>query len=362
MDINRHNYEEFFLLYIDKELNAGERKAVEQFIQENPDLREELEMLKQSVFTPEKNLIFTNKQALLHPSSSLITELNYEEYFILYADEQLSPSEKTEVELFVDRNPHLMQDFQLHKQLKLAPEEINFPAKEGLYKRQGSKVVSLPWVRFAAAAMILLIAGSVWLEKTKPTNATAQTEPKKTNSETSHPKLVEARANIEDQQKEARSTTLDQLVKEPGIAPKNITERKKKADKNPTIKVEEKTEYLVNIDTPSRLEGKSVNTIVDTEKLKEHSPYQKLDAPVANTDLVINDSPLPATSVEEKPPVTFASNDNTKNVFIANIPVTNNSSLRGLFRKATRIIDKVNTLKNGNRSGVSIGNVEVAIQ
>ncbi len=47
MIINRHNYEEFFLLYIDNELDGGQQTAVEKFVEQNPDLGKELEMLKQ---------------------------------------------------------------------------------------------------------------------------------------------------------------------------------------------------------------------------------------------------------------------------------------------------------------------------
>jgi hypothetical protein len=66
--------------------------------------------------------------------------------------------------------------------------------------------------------------------------------------------------------------------------------------------------------------------------------------------------------VPDQSQVMMASNENSENVLFTNIPLDNNPSLRGFFRKATRLIDKVNTLKNSHRSGVSIGNVEIAIQ
>jgi hypothetical protein len=53
MKINTTNYEEYFLLYIDNELSAEQKTAVENFIEENPGYQKEFELLKQAVLAPE---------------------------------------------------------------------------------------------------------------------------------------------------------------------------------------------------------------------------------------------------------------------------------------------------------------------
>jgi hypothetical protein len=68
MDINRNNYESFFLLYLDRELGQTEKQEVEKFLGENTDLQKEFVILQQTIFSPaeiefeQKELLFREEE------------------------------------------------------------------------------------------------------------------------------------------------------------------------------------------------------------------------------------------------------------------------------------------------------------
>lgn len=64
MEINRINYEKFFLLYLDRELSPAEIQEVDNFLRENADLQKEFLQLQKTVFIPEE-IVFENKELLL---------------------------------------------------------------------------------------------------------------------------------------------------------------------------------------------------------------------------------------------------------------------------------------------------------
>jgi hypothetical protein len=65
MNINRNNYENFFLLYLDRELNQTDKLAVEKFLSENSDLQKEFTLLQQTILIPEQ-ITFEPKELLFH--------------------------------------------------------------------------------------------------------------------------------------------------------------------------------------------------------------------------------------------------------------------------------------------------------
>ena len=63
MEINRNNYETFFLLYLDRELNPSEMSDVEKFVAENVDLQKEFSLLRQTILVPAP-IVFDQKELL----------------------------------------------------------------------------------------------------------------------------------------------------------------------------------------------------------------------------------------------------------------------------------------------------------
>ena len=62
-----------------------------------------------------------------------ISRTNYEEHFLLYADDELSPAEKNAVEEFVRAHPDLQQELHLLLQTKLPVENFSLANKDTLF-------------------------------------------------------------------------------------------------------------------------------------------------------------------------------------------------------------------------------------
>src|SRR4051794_15360995 len=112
--INRHNYEEFFLMYVDDELSAQQRADVELFVQQNPDLKKEFDMLLQTKLPADEEIVFAHKTNLLNIKDSIGID-NYQEYFLLYIDNELNENGRKAVEKFVLQQPQLQDEFTLLK-------------------------------------------------------------------------------------------------------------------------------------------------------------------------------------------------------------------------------------------------------
>ncbi|MBK5273275.1 MAG: hypothetical protein JJE22_19910, partial [Bacteroidia bacterium] len=159
MNINRNNYEEYFILYMDNELGNDDRHQVEDFVQKHPDLKEELELLTQYKLVPDTSIVFNKKEELLmHDDASALTSENYEEWLVLYLDNELTDEQKRTVDQFIAAHPSAKEELALLQRTQLQSETIIFPNKETLYRRTADRpVVAMRWWKVAAAVLIFAI-------------------------------------------------------------------------------------------------------------------------------------------------------------------------------------------------------------
>ncbi|MDB5197805.1 MAG: hypothetical protein JWP88_2176 [Flaviaesturariibacter sp.] len=154
--ITRSNYEEAFLLYIDNELSADERAAVETFALVHPDLGEELELL-QGTKLDTGSFIFDDKESLL---ADQMQETVVDENLLLYIDNELSGAERRTVELGLAANPFYQAQHNALLETKLNPADtIVYPYKAELYQKEEDRKRPFFWMR--AAAAVILVAGGV---------------------------------------------------------------------------------------------------------------------------------------------------------------------------------------------------------
>ncbi|MFT3676216.1 MAG: hypothetical protein QM781_09985 [Chitinophagaceae bacterium] len=163
--ITRHNYEEYFILYLDRELDAATCREVEAFAAQHPDLQAELDLLLQTRLQPDMDISFDGKESLLHsPATGEINAGNYEEWFFLYIDNELTPRQRQEVETWVADQPGYAAELRVLQHTRLQPDtSIVFPDKQSLYRTE-TRVRAIVWRRIAiAASLILAIGTGTWM-------------------------------------------------------------------------------------------------------------------------------------------------------------------------------------------------------
>ncbi|MEP7228950.1 MAG: hypothetical protein ABI691_01780 [Ginsengibacter sp.] len=269
MEINRDNYEEYFLLYADNELTDYEKIEVLKFIRANKDLEDEFKMIQDTICKPD-HVVMENKMNLLRVSESdFITEKNYEEIFVLYHDHELTEEEKNNTKLFVSQHPHLEKEFESIGIANLAPDNsIVFPGKKNLYKREkAGRVVPLIFWRSIAAAVFIgfgfWIFGIYNQQPTQKPGIVETVKPVK-KAETISPKNIPGKKPIEN------------VVENPGNQNTEVAEKEKLVEKKEIIKpnTEEEKEKRSYVQTATKVNNKKA-------ELKEETTVEEVKPDVA---------------------------------------------------------------------------------
>lgn len=370
MKINKHNYEEFFLLYTDNELNEEDRKAVEDFVEMYPDLKEELNGILQTRLPLEESVFSFDKKDLYRTETAAetINTANYEPYFLLYVDDELTEEQKALVEGFIAKHPDKKAALDLLLRVKVQPdEEIIFKNKSVLYRRDTPVVsIAFQWRRMVAAASIILIGALAWVnfdkinqqfgdapQRTQIASTPAIEEIIEPAAGNKNPDHTETNIPVEN------SGSVQEIAKAPQA---KVLQEQQPTDKP---KVNEKLVAATTI---------SNNAIEEIQpepvQLAVNNPVDNM--PVAINKVVEDDNKMPNTLRPAVKPVILdqaAFNDededaksNNKELALLDTDNTEKKSkgtFRGLFRKASRFVNRA-TNAEGDVAVVRIASFEIA--
>ena len=349
--IHLGNYEEYFILYMDNELSEEQVKMVDEFMAEHPDLQGEFELLMGTRLPMEEMTM--SKNELLSEKMWMNT---VDEELLLYIDDELPAEERKVIELELKTN----KDYQLQRELlmktKLNPSErLNHPNKKELYRKEERKIAVIrPWMRVAAAAVVILVAGVLYITQSEgniessiaannQNNQANQTENKK--SDFSQPTVTPKGGQKFTDNEIARSKHGDgvkkPVVDETPDLPKDVIN-------NIAIVDHQNEEILNNTNDPVVLKYKT--SIIDNKTFS--------DATVAKTEVktpseIINNREVTSAIADRKTIVDAAAKENDKDV------ASNKGSVKGFLRKTTRLIEKRTGIDPTSNGELLIGAVAI---
>lgn len=338
MIITRHNYEEFFLMYVDDELTKEERAAVELFASQNPDLLPELDMLKQTKLPVDETQVFMHKNDLLQNISSIAVE-NYEEQFLLYVDNELTNDAKEDVEKFVLQHPELQDAFTLLKQTKLESEQIIFEGKESLLRKERDGRIIPLIIRFAVAAAIVGVMAMVWWltgSDTKVTNnqVAANIDTVVSNDAIDNVATANEKQNI--------------------VKPEVATAQQEEAQKNETAATNKpvKSSNTVVVNTGNQNAQK--NNVAAMRK--DDVPVVAINKPVEETIAKPVEVNVAAT---DKPDYTVAKNDTKQDNGFNTTVVKNTKPETNKSYVSNAVYKELNTEEEDNREALYVGSLQI---
>lgn len=345
-----------------------------------------------------------------------ITRSNYEEYLLLYVDNELNPSERAAVEAFLQLHPDLQAELELLQSVILPSEEISINKEElfaenmrfnsideklllfvddELSTEEKAKVAleieenktteaqyqlllktkldknetmvypnkeelyrrterrAFEWLQIAAAVLIILMGGWFWMQSSSNTSSANITPLAKANPVTTETK----------QETKATDETLNTVATTTEVKVEDNNEVVTKLPTEKTIAVVKTTntrtqQVVINpaIATTGTQDGNETNTTIDVPVQRNNS----LDAMAAvNTTTVKTSEPIINTSLVTSAPT-------IRTTYKEPVTDDNNSGgksiFKGVLRKATRFIERTTGIPATNENNeVLIASVAVRL-
>ena len=362
-NINRENYETFFLLYTDNELSAAEKKLVEEFVEANPDLQEELVMLQQSILKPDA-IAFDDKNSLFK-NESIASSI--QDKLLLLLDNELTDPDRFEINDLLLSSAEVQEEWKLIQQTKLQPETVVFDDKQSLYRKEAARVVAFPWKRIAAAAVLIgfgLWGGWSYLNHADKLNGEQVARKTPAVKPTVKPIITQDTApQLPPVEQEVAVAVAD--IKKASSTPANNSSMPRKVI-NRTIVVKEELApvaiqkkdnqlpkpYFENLNNPA-----SNKTVADNVKPEK----QPVNIVKPGNNVTDNNGPQDAANPYAAQTSFTEDSENNNRVFYIEEEKIKKTKLAGVFRKVKRVFERNTNLKSGGNN-IKVANLEFAIQ
>lgn len=399
MKINRENYEEYFILYADNELKLAERKMVEDFVAIHTDLKEEFDLMLQMKLDPEDRMSFPDKSSLFKPM-----ELQDDQYqpepgqldMLLYMDNELEEEARLAFEQKLKTDKKVREEFDIFLNARAEPDfKVVFPDKSLLYRHteKSTPIIRITWVRVAVAAAVILIAGLLWLnggdsgndQSTAPV-ASVENGTKEDSKKTELPESPKTDANDDsktlanNQPKENESLAEANTPAQKRDAGRSSANRNRKGDSENIAKIKKVVD-----EKPSNNLAVNKLSIQDPAVKNSTTPEAVIYRPEVKDKKEVNSATDIATTsrpdIIDRPAVNsaagYASASNIKTNYATDALLRGDDeteektaqlieeekprkgALRGFFRKANRVLNRVTDPDQGPAS-VRVAGFEIA--
>ncbi len=382
MNINLHNYETFFLLYIDNELSVAEKNDVEEFVRQYPRLQQELNDLKESVL-PLDEIIFAHKPSL-HKTESINEPM--QEKLLLHLDNELAGQEKEQLEILLQTNTALQAEWSLLQKTTLdAAEIISFPGKAILYRHEKARLITGSFMRWAVAAALLAAGFFVGISLLKNQRSSlpviANNNDKKPGiiqPDNKNRGLVKENPGKQENDKKEIATqhqaSKDFIVQDKTITGKRPINKEVKnnhpgkqpldfANNNPTSlhnKETVSTNENVVAKTTTQLPANNMN-IIEKPVIKEAGNLTAINIPKQKPAVELTDKDiLPLQNSYAKNASLGFKEENDNHIFMMDEQNISRSKAAGFFKKLKRTVERTTKIKSGN--SLKIAGFEFAVK
>ena len=179
MNINRNNYELYFIDYLEGNLSGDEEEMLRRFLEKHADLAAELEGLEGMYLTPEP-IEYPEKELLrkTYPTSGeLPSKERFDIFAIAYLEGDLHPEQKRDFEQFINDHPSFARELDQYRKTFIRNEPVRYPFKKRL-KKQGRFTgwryrILIPAAAAAAITAMILV---MRMDFTTPPNTMAVSE------------------------------------------------------------------------------------------------------------------------------------------------------------------------------------------